>query len=249
MTDKQNANNYIMNIKLAVYTGLYQMINPGSPKLFGYNAYHVIVIIYVAFIIVLLVMLSVGVFCYWINDTQQFVMGLLQLVNYCFACVKVFTIILYSKKIWQCIEVTRVDFLTSCKMYDSTLLNKCLLRSFRITNVYSLFCYTLMVSWYIAPFVLRNSHMAIKQRDGTYWKYRHNVHNLYLPISAETYNEYFTQIYIMECVFGFSFIEFTVIFDIFIISMCLAISSQIETINNALMLVGHEHEQMTTNGE
>lgn len=239
---------YILNVKLATYTGLYQMIDPPSKTVLGNNVYHVSVIAYVGFVTVLLMLIPVGLYC-WANDTNQFFMGLILFVNYFFAIYKVLTIIRNSRKIWDCVEVTRVDFLTSYARYRTEALKKCSTRSLQITYVYSVCCYTLLVLWYMIPFAVRNTHVTVRYRDGTYCDYRLNVHNLYVPVSSQTYNEYFTCFYVLEVAFGFCYIAFTVMFDNFVVSMCLAISSQIETVAEAFESLGYKLNKLhLTNG-
>lgn len=235
---------YIINVRLAIYTGFYQMVCPESPTIFGRNVYHVCAIIYVGFVVVVLTSIPAGLY-YWTDNTSQFVLGLILLINYIFSCCKIVTIIRNSKKIWECKEVTRIDYMTSYKRYNYDVLIKCVARSARITRIHSKFCYCLLILWYLVPIVFNNTSMNIKQRDGTYRNYRLNVHNLYMPAtSAETYNEYFSYFYVLEVVFGLSYIMFTVSFDNFIVSMCLAISSQVETIGTAFSSMGHESENV-----
>lgn len=239
---------YIINIRLAKYTGFYQMVCPESLTIFGRNVYHVCAIVYVGFIAVILTTIPAG-FYYRINNTSTFVLSLIILVNYVFSCWKIITIIRNSKKIWECKEVTRIDYMQSYKEYNYDVLNKCMARSTRITYIHSKFCYSILILWYLMPIVFNNTRMNIKQRDGTYWSSRLNVHNLYMPaVSAETYDEYFSYFYTLEVVFGLCYIMFTVLFDNFIVSMCLAISSQVETINSAFISVGHKSEEIIKNG-
>lgn len=239
---------YIINIRLAMYTGFYQMVCPESLTIFGRNVYHVCAIVYLGFIAMLLTMIPAG-FYYWKNSLSQIVFGLIILGNYLFSCCKVVTIIRNSKQIWEYTEITRIDYMTSYKKYNYDILNKCMVLSTRITCIHSIFCYTLLILWFLLPTLFNDTYMKIKQWDGTYMNYRLNVHNLYMPgVSAETYNEYFSYFYVLEVVFGVCYILFTVLFDNFIVSMCLAISSQIDTINHAFSSVGHEFQNISKNG-
>lgn len=247
LKNHRGVSKYIINLKLAAYTGLYQMISPESPTMFGYNVYHVCVITYVGFVATILATIPFGLYR-WTNDESQFVMGLILLGNYFFSCYKAVTIVQNSKKIWKCLDVARVDFMSSHRNYDTNLLDECTIRAFRITCVYSIFCYILLVSFYLVPFVLSNTRLTIRQRDGTYWNYRVNVHNLYMPVSVETYDTYFSCFYVLEVAFGFCYIAFTVMFDNYVVSMCLAISSQIETVRNTFMSLGHESTKTITKG-
>lgn len=245
---KTDPDRYIVNLKLAAYTGLYQIVNPDSPTVFGRNVYQVCVALYSVYVTVILASIPVGLY-HWTNDTAQFVMGLVLLNNYFFSVFKIVMVMRNARKIWDCVEVTRVDFMSRYGKYDRAPLTGCLRLTSKITKVYTLFCYVLLVAWFLVPFGLKNTFMVIKQRDGTYWKYRVNVHNLYVPISAESYNENINYLYVLEVVFGYCYIAFTVIFDTFIVSMCLAIASQMETVNNAFTTLGFEAaKSLTENG-
>lgn len=246
MLKNHSVKKYIIDMKLAAYTGLYQMINPESPTIFNYNVYHVCVVIYLGFIAIMLATIPFGLY-HWANDRSQFMMELIILGNYFFSCYKIIIIIKNSRKIWECLDVTRINFMTY-KQHDLGLLNKCMIRSFKITYTYSIFCYILLILFYLIPFVFINARMTIKQRGGSYWNYRVNVHNLYMPVSVETYNTYFSYFYVLEVAFGFCYIVFTVMFDIYLVSACLAISSQIETISNSFLSLGYESTKMLING-
>lgn len=246
MLKNHNVSKYITAMKLTAYTGLYQIINPESPKIFNYNVYHVFVVMYLGFIAIMLATIPLGLY-HWANDRSQFTMGLILLVNYFFSCCKIITIIKNWKKIWECLDVTRIDFM-KYKKHDLSILNNYMIRAFKITYSYRTFCYILLIIFYLIPHVLINVRMTIKQRDGSYWNYRINVHNLYMPVLVETYNTYFSYFYVIEVAFGFCYIVFTVMFDNYLVSMSLAISGHIETISNSFLSLGYESTKMQMEG-
>lgn len=244
-----NVDEFILNLKLASYTGLHQMIHPssGTRKVLGYNVYHVFVMAYMVFVAITLALIPIGMYL-WDNDIGQIAMGLILLGNYAFSIYKVVIVMRNSREIWDCVRVTRFDFLSSYGGYRTDVLKLCSIRSNRITYTYSVCCYAVLVLWYMTPFMLRNSKITIKYRDGTYHNYRMNVHNLYVPVSSSTYNEYFLCFYVLEVMFGLCYIFFSVMFENYVVSMCLAISSQVETIGKAFESLGHKFKMPSTIG-
>lgn len=251
MTIGNDFDKYILDIKLAAYTGLYQLIYPssGTRTILGYNVYHVSVLAYVSFVAVMLALIPVGLYrCRADDITGQLVMGLILLGNYSFSIYKVIVVMRNSRRIWDCVKVTRIDFLVCHGGYRTDVVKTCLTRSARITYAYSVCCYSVLLLWYTTPFILRNSHITVKYRDGTYRDYRVNVHNLYVPVSSVTYNEYFLYFYVLDVAFGLCYIAFSVMFGNFVVSTCLAISSQIEMVGEAFQSLGHKLQTTSTTG-
>lgn len=230
-------NQYVIDIKLLKYLGVYQILEPNTKKICGYNAHH-IVSVFIGLPMIIVTMLCPFGLYNLLNDITAFILYLGSVNNYLFSCYKMFSIAKHSKEIWACIDVTRRDFMRY-RNYNRNVFNYWQKYTLRVMYSYLSVVLPPVLVWFLSPCVLRNTTVAYRNMDGTYSKYRMNIINLYLVVSAETYNRNFYKFYFLELTTYCGFYYFSVLFDILMGMLCFALSCQLETIADGIHSLGY----------
>jgi len=81
--------------------------------------------------------------------------------------------------------------------------------------------------------------------------YRQNVMNFYLIVSDETYNANYNTFYIFEALYLTTLVMSFLIFDIVLVTLCIALCSQMQMICSAFKSVGHKslYDSHSSTGE
>lgn len=235
--DPEKANNYIFNHNLAYAIGLNQILSPRTVKTCGYNVYHIIIVLFGLFLTTMSIVCCTGLY-YFRNDIIVFIFYLGSVNNYVFSCYKIMTVMYYSKDIWSIIDGSSFDFMVY-KNYNKDVFKKWMERSVWVTYLYILMTFLALIVWGLCPYLLNNMIITMKNTDGSVQKYRMNIFNLYLLISSDTYNDNFYLYYFLEVIVLICFLYFTMIFDIVMVSICLTLSCQLESISKAIASLGH----------
>ncbi|XP_050525975.1 uncharacterized protein LOC126896875 isoform X2 [Daktulosphaira vitifoliae] len=236
MLDKNNAEKYIFNIPLALLLGQYYILNPKSSKLFGYNILHIIFVTFVAIVFVVFTCTFPISLYILINDTNQLAMEIFSVINVTFSCCKIVTIIRNSTRLWNLLEVTRIDFIIK---NGSNSLQKCRVKLIKFTYTTFLF-YMMQLLWIYFTYLNRHNFQKIKFKGNIYKEYKTNFFQLYMPVSEYSYNiKYFKYIYIFEFVTAFNFVYFTTFFDMIVMPICICLSGQLSAIGESYSSVGH----------
>lgn len=235
--DIENRKKTIFNIGLARLISLYQHLNPHSTKIRGYTVYH-ITNICIGFFMITVSMLGPFGLYHLMNDVIAFIFYLGCIINLPFSCYKIFIIIYYAKDLWICCEIGSYNFL-SYQKYNKHILKTWRRKSTIISSALTTMAIMAIIIWTTTPYIFNKIIVTIKNIDGSYSKYRMNIFNLYFIVSAETYNKYFNEFYVLETIMGVFYMYFTIVFDILMIFMCFAICSQLETISDGMKSLGH----------
>jgi len=93
--------------------------------------------------------------------------------------------------------------------------------------------------------------ITIKNHDGTSSKYHQNMLNFYLIVSDDTYNAHYNTFNIVEAFSVVSLSILFLIFDVLLMTLCLAMYGQMQVICFAFQSVGHEslHDCPSPSGE
>jgi len=209
-------------------TGLYQILDPNTAKMYGCNIYHIVIVIFASFTLVVSMLFPIG-FIYLRNDIIALMYYVGCISNFMLCCFKVFIVLYYSKDIWKFIDVTKY-YLTLYKHYNINVLKNWQTRSTRVMSIYIIIMFIGFSSWFFSPYVLNESTVTIRNIDGSYGKYRLNIFNLYLIASDETYNMYFNVFYLIEIIMNICFLYFTIVCDIIMILISFEITSRMEII-------------------
>lgn len=215
----------VVNLPLFKLIGLYRMADPHGPKIFDRNAFRLLIVTAMWFTISLTAVSVIGLF--WNEqeyvDVNTIYETLLLQVNNVMTVVKLRTMVANSQTIWKLFDVSKVDFV-SAKLENSDKLVECRQRTTRMTSFFVVFVFANNMCWIMLPIIF--SHF---NSDGR----RTNALNFIYPlVTVHDYNAYFVVIYIIETI-GTCIISYgIIIFDVFLVSFCMAISAQYEVVQS-----------------
>lgn len=232
--------NKIINIfssRLAKLTALHQIFNPDSTKIYGYNVYHILIVLVLLYIFTISMLLVVSLY-YIMNDIIEVSLYMGYIGNFMFSSLKIINIIYYSEDIWKFTRVTNSSFMTY-KHYNQKIYHSFKKRLTLLITIYLIVTCTDLFSLGLTPFIFNDIPVVIQRVNGSIGKYRTNIYNFFTFFPADKYNENFYVIYLIEFLSLSSYIYFTIIFDILIFMMTIALSCQLEVISDAISSVGH----------
>jgi len=219
--------------------GLYQILNPKSDKLRGYNVYHIAVLLVTSYICLISAILCVNGVNYWryhkVDSSLYFGTAGYSL----FTCYKMGRIVRHSDRLWKCLAITRLD-LTSCGGHS---MEDCRKTTILYTYTIATFTTFSLICFVACPFIFGDTTFTMTDYNGSTGTYRLNMFNGYTFISDEIYNGFFAIFYAVETVYAVTVVVFINIYDILIVTLCLAISGQLRTVSYAFASVGHDDLQ------
>lgn len=236
--DGYQGKKHMFNVLLAKYIGLDHILNPDSAKLNGYNVYHVVSVFLIIYVILVSIITCINGLYYWKAHRNEAILYFGIAETCLFSSYKMSTIIYRSKDISECLSISRFDFTSHSRHRDKSLLEQWRSRIIRITNMYAIVFILSTTLFVLSPMVIGPGESTNKTLNRSLSDYRPNVINLYAMLSAETYNKYFNAIYLVELSCICLFVFFVIIFDTLLITLCLALSSQLQMIKVALELSG-----------
>lgn len=230
---------YIFDFLLIHFIGLYQILDPDTTQDCGHNKYYVFNMLSSLYLLVICALCPVGLY-YLSNDLNAFSVyfGCVQI--YLLMVYKVIIFMYYSDDIRKCADIARLGFMASYKHYNKEIFNKWHILFKRISYTYFIFVTLLFIAWILCPYVLNETTYKIKNIDGSYSEFRLNIHNFYLIVSDQTYNEYYSVVYAIEVVALFLCVNFLLMTTLLLVGMCFGFSCQLETINDAIRILGHD---------
>jgi len=240
--DIQNEKNHIFNIRLAKLICLYQLLNPGTITFLGRNVYQIFVAFFVLYLAVISVAMFVDCLRLWTYDTSVSILDLLLAINSFYACYKMSLIIYNSNDIWDCLSTTSYGFTSSSfrKRTGHVLMDRWRAHSNWYTTSLAV-AYCLSTVFYIrCHLVFGDPIRPIRNFDGTIGNYRWNVLNLSILTSDLTYNEYYNTFFVIEALYIILIAIFYLIFDILLLTMCLATCCQLKLIEDAFKSVNNK---------
>lgn len=223
---------YLINFTILKCIGFYQLVNPSSPKMFGYNVYRVI---HISMVVLTTTVTVIGLtgFVYnndeFINTSFKDMQVLFYLACITVGNLKIFIVIYNADEIWKLFNIAHELFLSSkfCKM-NYFKIKCCGEQAVRTLHCYLIiFCMTAIL-WILLPNIV-NTDEAFTNKNNR----KLNVVNLRYPVTTETYNTYYNRFYVLEvilcsyCTFGL------VLFDIFLFVMLQLISTEYDIVSSA----------------
>lgn len=221
--------------------GIYQLLDPKSPKIFNYNAYRFFHTIYLIGFSCVAVLTAMTLF---MDDNIDYSgLGVLFFMYTCgvSSMINISVFLYKADTIWSLFDVIRTDFLQSracCKYVNN--LYEYYEKSTKITNTLFRFFTAIYFLWMFHPITL--NMFRIRENSNQYYE---NIFNIKFPVSACTYNRYYFVFYLIEIVFEtFLFVNTTII-NIFLITFYLTIIAQYEVLAHAFEDLGHEDNRET----
>jgi len=204
-----------------------------------YNFYKSIFVILMLYQCLISLIICLSGFYYWTKNTIESMMYLITSINIVFANYKMYTIVYYSVYIWKCLSITQFNF-TNYGHQHRRILDFWRNLSIRLTYTFKIMCFLLVIGVAMYPLTFGNTFLQMKDHNGLSSNYRLNVLNLNLLFSEETYNTYFYVFYIIEIFCIIVLLIHIIIIDTILITLCLAITCQLQTICDTFKLVGHK---------
>lgn len=233
-----------INLSLFKRYRFFHIFNPNGSKILSYDKYKF------ANVIFILVITGYNIFsatCFFTDtmDTVDYVELLLLVFIYTIIVIsllKISVLLFNADRIWDLFDLTRLDFLTSRRCRDSVeILHKYRDRSTMITDLYQNYSTGVFIIWMIVPLVLNTFVMTEPSADQRY----HNIFNMQYPVTATVYNRYYYMFYLMEIAMGIFVLNYSMIIDNFLISLCWAIIGQYEVITTAFGSIGNDRKLET----
>lgn len=232
---------YIFNWRVAKLVGLYHILDPNAIRIFGWNAYHVIIFVCLLLPACAVCTLS-PISLYRLTDNEvAFTFYLGAITNLIFSMYQIVIIMRRSGDFWRYIDMSRADFLTVYRhRYDRRVFRHWQERT-HLLSWMMVAAYVIVIGfWLCMPYVFRGVIVKAKQPDGTYGMYRMNVLNLYAMASAATYNKHFVAFHVFEQTLNMFMMFVVGMFNLCSIMMFFAICCQLHTISVAIETLGHE---------
>lgn len=237
--DPTKENDYVFNFKLARLMGLYQILDPTTTTLCGYNIYHITMAVFSLYLYFMSSLCPISLY-YLMNDIIAFAFYVGTTLNYLYSCFKIKIFVNRSKDIWNFIDVTSFNFM-SYQHYNREIFTNWRTICIRTSYMYIVLVLFVLLCWSVSPFMFNNTLVKIRNLDGSFSKYQINVINSFVMLSDETYNRHLVLFYFVELTTGVFFIYFTAVFDILVIMMCLALCCQLEAISSAVQSLGYKY--------
>jgi len=237
--DDWNENNHVFNIRLAKLTGLFQILNPETIKFLGRNVYHIVATIILLYTGVMSIILNASSLYYWADNIILSVdYGWKGIIAF-FTAYKMWNVVYHSNDIWDCLAITRYDF-TSQNLRNRHILDRWRERSVWITNTLAI-VYLFSVALFTgSSYMFRDSISTVNNHDGSVGNYRQNLFNLYLLVTDETYNAHYDTFYFIETLYIVGVTTLFIAFDVLLVTLCLAVSCQMQMVNVAFESVGNK---------
>lgn len=230
--DPTKEEDYVFNLKLAKLIGLFQIVDPNTTAVYGYNVYRVGIVVFVFYLLAVSSMFPLGLY-HTANDVYTFIYYFGCVSNHFFCCYKVLNVLYHSGDIWKCMDVASFKSM-SYRHYDKTIFDRRREFSASSSNAYVVVVTLPFLFWSVCPFVFRDTVLTIENAHGSYSKYRYNTLNLFFMVPDSTYNEHFYVYYLMETVIGTTFFYFSMLMDVLVVLMCVAISCKLDLVGDAI---------------
>jgi len=237
--DIRDNQNHVFNVTLAKLIGLYQTLDPKTTKYRGKNVHRIVMAFITLYLGVTGAMLTLSGAYYWTNNMPLSVDWYWKgIVSYAM-CYSMWLIVNYSNDIWNCLSITCYD-LTSKSIRDRSILDGWRERSVLITTILTFVYFMSAIIYFISSLALSNDILQVKNLEGLVKNYGYNLFNLYLFIFENTYNAYYNIFYMIEGFGVVSLITAFFVFDVLLLTFCLAITCQMQMICPAFESVGHK---------
>jgi len=226
-----------INLKFLKQCGFYQIFDPNSKKIFGWNVYQLSFIVLIGISECLMCFGNCG-FLFELEDTinniDLFLVIFSNFMHYS-NVLKLVILIFNRKKILDLFKVTDLMFLKSKHCRDNIqVLYKHRNRNLKLTNSYFYLGIIIIFQWFIFPIII-NSFIAYKNDN----QRKENIINRQYPVDINTFNKYYFLFYIFEFIIAMKSIYLIMMIDILLLSIGWAIIVQYEVLAVAFKNVGY----------
>lgn len=240
MSPEIDERNFI-DVRLFKIMGLHQLLSPVGPKSCGLNAFGWAAVACVMYLVASISALIVSVI-QSVHDVNACIQYVFEIIACTLAVLNLYWLIRYSGAIWTCVQTTRVDSL-SYGQHRAQILESGRTRLRFLSTTLGATMLACVLGWVLLPFVLWGQFTEIRFSEQETRRYRTNVMNFVLPISAETYDKYFAVFYLGESVMIIICGHAMLAFDVLVVSLCFALLYQLKTVADSFaeFSIAREH--------
>lgn len=239
--DIRNEKNYVFNIKLAKFTGLYQILDPGTVKCQGRNIYHIVIAFFLVYMFAISMILNFSGLYYWTVNIPISIDYFWKSETTLYVIYKIWIVVHHSNDIWNCLSITRYCFTSSSnRNRHIMILDRWQKRSVSLTALFAIMYSISTITYMVITLAFSEDISPVKNHDGSVGYYRHNIMNFYLIVSDETYNTHFYIFYIAEALYLIFLTISFLIFDILLVTLCFGMGCQLQLICCASESIGHK---------
>jgi len=225
-----NEDSLMINTRLMKLTGLYQLLDSRTTKIFGHNMLKCMSLVQLSTMLIVMAIFTANL--YYFSDDINAVMQYSML----FTCdvlsfLKLYVTIVKSDTIWNCIHMTSIDDL-SYKYHNRSILKNGQLKSKSYSILIMFMWMNLIISWGLAPLFVTN-YFFEAQVENKIYRYRFNILGFIFPVTDQFYNDNFMIYYYIEFACLIIWCHSTMNFDVLLLSMNITFKYQLKTIANS----------------
>ncbi|KAE9544369.1 hypothetical protein AGLY_001548 [Aphis glycines] len=234
----KNEDNLMINTRLMKITGLYQLLDSRTSKIFGQNMLKCMSLVELSIMFITIVIFLANT--YYFSDDINAVMQ----YSILFTCdvlsiLKLYVTIVKSDTIWNCIQMTSIDDL-SYKYHNRSILRNGRLKSKSYSILIMFMWMNLIIFWALAPLFVTNYFLEVEVKKKIY-RYRFNIMNFVFPATDQFYNENFMIYYYIEFACLIIWCHCTMNFDVLLLSTNITFKYQLKTIANSFSAFNIKH--------
>ncbi|XP_003243258.1 uncharacterized protein LOC100569602 [Acyrthosiphon pisum] len=185
------------------------------------------------------IMQLVGLY-FAVNDLQRFAFTTTTL-SYAFLCMtKDYVLLAHADRLRDSLEVARFEF-TSCGARDQRVVRRSRAVLSMVLRTFAMLSWSTCVIWALVPLFMMDEYLQVTNADDTVSRYRVTIFNMWLPVPVAVYNAtpIWSLIYMVEviaCLFtSFSWL----LFDSYVVTMCVTFNAQLRTVSASCATIGH----------
>lgn len=233
-------------MRLMKLIGLYQILNPSSPKVLGINIFKYMTVIQLFIIQMSAFEFILNIYFCWdnINEVTKYCMYLQSDV---IATIKLYYVLKKSDEIWNCIWLTSTNHLVY-KYHSGRIFEAGRSKSKSYSLLIMLLWVTLVISWISLPYMVNNYYVEVNVENAVY-RYRFSALNCLYPVTDKFYNKHFIAYNCVESTILICWGHARMIFDVLVTSMCITVAFQLKTIANSFSMLNviDDHSRSKSN--
>lgn len=177
-----------------------------------------------------------------VSDLQRFAFTT-TMVSYGFLCMtKGYILLMNADRLRDSLEVARYEF-TSCSTRDQRMVRRSRAVLSTVLRTFAVFSWFTCIIWVLTPLFVMDDYLQVTNADDTVSNYRVTIFNMWLPVPVYMYNStpIWSLVYMVEvvaCLFtSFSWL----LFDSYVVTMCVTFNAQFRSVSASCATIGHRH--------
>lgn len=227
----------ILNLRLMRRTGLYQLLDPDAPKLFGRNRYKLAGALVAAYLALEMAVCAESAY-YSLDEPTRCVKYAMLLFATAFMLSKVCFVLRNADALWRLAGVASVDFLSHCGGRRADVLAGARAASATVSNTMAAVWAGISAMIALSPVVA--TWCAPESADGGGGRYRDSILNLIFPVTDAFYRDNYAVFYALESATLACYSYALVNHDCLVISIMVAVACQLKAIATSYGQLGRD---------